>query len=84
MQTASAASLEKIAYSLVEDIPLRETNDRDRLGYCLWIWLTEGKGSLEQAIVNAEPRSSLSTEEIAGIIQKKLKEKNIPSPATIA
>jgi hypothetical protein len=42
-----AESLEKLAYTLVADIPTREPNDRNRLGYNLWAWLADRKGTLE-------------------------------------
>ena len=44
-----ADSLEKLSYSIVADIPTEEFNDRNRLGYCLWGWLSERHGTLLQA-----------------------------------
>ncbi len=72
---SSSESLEKIAYGIVADIPTQEPNDRNRLGYCLWAWLTEHRGSLEQVVHASGVRSSLSNEDIVGIIRKKLEEK---------
>ena len=72
-----ADSLEKIAYNIVEEIPTTEPNDRNRLGYCLWGWLTEKRGTLMQAIRAAGTRGPLTTEEIFEILKKRLEEKGI-------
>ena len=70
-------SLEMLAYSVVAEIPTEEPNDRNRLGYCLWGWLSERRGTLLQAICAAGTRSSLTSEEIFDIIRKQLEEKRI-------
>jgi hypothetical protein len=72
-----AESLEKLAYTVVAEIPTQEPNDRNRLGYCLWGWLSERRGTLLQTISAAGTRSSLTSEEILDIIQKRLEEKGI-------
>ncbi len=72
-----ADSLEKLASGIAGEIPTQEPNDRNRLGYCLWAWLNERRGTLRQAISAAGARSSLTTDEILGIISKRLEEKNI-------
>jgi hypothetical protein len=73
-------SLEKFAYSIAAEIPTREPNDNNRLGYCLWGWLSERRGSLLQAIHAAGARTKLSDEEILAIISKRLEEKGIKLP----
>jgi hypothetical protein len=55
-------SLEKLAYNVVAEIPTEEPNDRNRLGYCLWGWLSERRGTLLQTICAAGARSSLTPE----------------------
>jgi hypothetical protein len=70
-------SLEKLAYAIVAEIPTEEPNDRNRLGYSLWGWLNERRGTLLQTIRAAGTRSSLTSEEIFNIIQKRLEEKGI-------
>jgi hypothetical protein len=70
-------SLEKLAYNVVAEIPTEEPNDRNRLGYCLWGWLSERRGTLLQTIRAAGARSSLTSEEIFEIIRKQLEEKGI-------
>ena len=72
-----AESLEKLAYNIVAEIPTEEPNDRNRLGYCLWGWLNERRGTLLQTISAAGTRSSLTSKEILDIIQKRLEEKGI-------
>jgi hypothetical protein len=72
-----AESLEKLAYSVVAEIPTEEPNDRNRLGYSLWGWLSERRGTLLQAIRASGTRSSLTSEEIFEIIHKRLEEKGI-------
>ena len=72
-----AESLEKLAYTVVAEIPTQEPNDRNRLGYCLWGWLSERRGTLLQTISAAGTRSSLTSEEIFNIIRNRLEEKGI-------
>jgi hypothetical protein len=72
-----AESLEKLAYSVVAEIPTEEPNDRNRLGYSLWGWLSERRGTLLQAIRASGTRSPLTSEEIFEIIHKRLEEKGI-------
>jgi len=72
-----AESLEKLAYNVVAEIPTQEPNDSNRLGYCIWGWLSERRGTLLQTICAAGVRSSLTSEEIYNIIQKRFEEKGI-------
>jgi hypothetical protein len=76
----SADSLEKLAYSIASEIPAQEPNDNNRLGYCLWGWLSEHRGTLLQAVHAAGTRTNLSEEEISAIIRKKLEDKGIKVP----
>jgi hypothetical protein len=72
-----AESLEKLAYNVVAEIPTEEPNDRNRLGYCVWGWLSERRGTLLQTVRAAGTRSPLTSEEIYEIIHKRLEEKGI-------
>jgi hypothetical protein len=72
-----AESLEKLAYNVVAEIPTEEPNDRYRLGYCLWGWLSERRGTLLQTIRAAGIRSSLTSEEIFDSIHRQLEEKGV-------
>jgi hypothetical protein len=75
-----ADSLEKTAYAIAAEIPTQEPNDAHRLGYSLWGWLTERRGSLLQVIRAAGIRTKLSDEEILSLISKRLTEKGIKLP----
>ncbi len=76
----SADTLEKMAYSIAAEIPAQEPNDNNRLGYCLWGWLSERRGTLLQAIHAAGVRTHLTKVEILAIVSKKLEEKGIKLP----
>ena len=73
-------SLEKIAYSAVATIPTQEPNDRHRLGYNVWMWLVDRKGTLEQAIKASGSRMHLPTDEVLKIVSKQLKDQGIELP----
>lgn len=75
-----ADALEVVAYSLVERIPTQEPNDRNRLGYNVWLWLKEGKGTLEQAVKKSGARSEMDINEIISHISSKMKEREISAP----
>ncbi|MBI3585828.1 MAG: hypothetical protein HY088_01700 [Ignavibacteriales bacterium] len=70
-------SLEKFAYSLVADIATQEPNDRHRLGYHVWLWLLERKGTLEQAVQVSSARTQLPLGEVYKILAKRIEEKGI-------
>jgi hypothetical protein len=74
---SSAESLEKVVYALTAEIPVQEPNDANRLGYCVWGWVNERRGTLLQAVKAAGTRSKLDAEEITKIVRKKLDEKGI-------
>lgn len=68
-------TLEKLAYSIVADIETREPNDRNRLGYNVWTWLKDRKGTLEDAVRAAGSRTLKSQYEVVELIRERLKEK---------
>ncbi len=70
-------SLEKLAYSVVSDIQTQEPNDRNRLGYHVWAWLKERKGTLEQAVKNSGSRTHLPIEQVYEMIKESLEQKGI-------
>ena len=78
-QTAPFAegSLESIAYAAVREIPAREPNDLNRLGYSVWAWLKERKGTLEDAVLNSGIRSDLPLMEISARVREKLKSRGV-------
>jgi hypothetical protein len=71
---APPESTEKIAYDSVSSIPTQEPNDRYRLGYHVWLWMTKHEGTLEDAIKVSGARILVSHEEALKIIQEKLRE----------
>jgi hypothetical protein len=73
----STESLEKFAYQVASEIPAQEPNDTNRLGYCLWGWLQERRGTLMQTIRAAGVRTTLTHEEIRDCVKKRFQEKGI-------
>lgn len=74
-----SSSLEKIAYNSVKTIPTREPNDQYRLGYSIWLWLTERKGTLEQAVKTAGARLLITEHDAVKIIKDELAKAGISS-----
>lgn len=72
-----ADALEKIAYGAVSTIPTQEPNDQHRLGYNVWMWLVDRKGTLDLAIKASGARMHLPHEEVVKIVKQQLKEKGI-------
>ncbi|MDA0987258.1 MAG: hypothetical protein O3A55_06655 [Bacteroidetes bacterium] len=70
-------TLEKIAYKSVSTIPTREKNDQFRLGYCIWLFLSEKKGTLKQAVQNSGARVLISEPDVIKIISDDLKNSGI-------
>jgi len=70
-------SLEKMAYAVVSEIETQEPNDRARLGYHVWAWLRERKGTLEEAVIAAGSRTKLGRSDVIGVIRKRLAEKGV-------
>lgn len=73
IKESSPESLEKKASAAVADIPTQEPNDRNRLAYCLWMWMRDQKGTLEEAVRAAGTRSPKSVQEIVTIINSRLR-----------
>ncbi|HEY4613623.1 MAG TPA: hypothetical protein VII11_11625 [Bacteroidota bacterium] len=70
-------SLEKLAYHVVSDILTQEPNDRNRLGYNVWAWLKDHRGTLQDAVKNSGSRTYLPVEQIYDLIKKRLEEKGV-------
>jgi len=73
----STDSLEKIAYDAVVDIPTQEPNDRNRLGFCVWAWLRDRNGTLEQAIRNSGSRTHIQYSEVFTMVSNRLRDRGI-------
>ncbi|MFZ4621248.1 MAG: hypothetical protein ACOYNS_11875 [Bacteroidota bacterium] len=70
-----AATLEKIAYESVKSVPTKEQNDQYRLGYHVWNYLKEQKGSILEAVKQSNARILVSEKEAVDIIESALKGK---------
>ena len=74
---ADPSSLQALAYASVEGIPTRDAHDADRLGYCVYLWLTTHRDTLEQAIRGANARLSITDDEAARIIRERLQQRGV-------
>jgi len=72
VKESSADSLEKVAYFSVSTIPTQEPNDRNRLGYHIWRWLSSRQGTLDQAIAESGARITISLQDASKIIADAL------------
>jgi hypothetical protein len=72
VQPASESALERIAYAAVEGIPTVEPNDRNRLGYTIWLWLKYRRDPLDAALRSAGARLEISEEEALARIKERL------------
>jgi hypothetical protein len=66
-------SLERRAYRAVEDIPVVEPNDRNRLGYHVYLFLKGELPSVEEAIHVAQPRMLVDAAEALRLITNAIK-----------
>ncbi len=73
----SPSTLEKIAYTSVATIPTREPNDQNRLGYCVWSFLSERQGTLAQAIHTSGARLLIPESDVLRIVGESLKRAGI-------
>ncbi len=81
VKPAPEESIETKAYKSVEEIPTRETNDRNRLGYHVWRWLTERNNTtLEEQITVSGVRLLIDEKEAKEKILAKLKEMGVELP----
>lgn len=76
--------LARAAYAAVAGVPTIEENDRNRLGYHVWLFLRGEVGSLEEAVHLARSRfkpRSLPHEEVVEIIERGLEKiSSVASP----
>jgi hypothetical protein len=73
----STTTLERIAYNSVATIPTREPNDQNRLGYCVWHYLSERQGTLAQAIRTSGARVLIPESDVLRIVSESLKQAGI-------
>ncbi len=77
VKPAPDQATEKIAYAAVADIPVAEAHDRDRLGYCVSLWLTQRRDTLEEAVHNAGARLKMPESEAVKQIREKLQQSGV-------
>jgi hypothetical protein len=80
VEPAAADTLESIAYASVAGVGTVEPNDRQRLGYHVWRWLTSKEGTLEQAVSESAARMTMSVGAASAMIAAALKERGINVP----
>ena len=73
VRSSDPKSLEKVAYLSVDAVATQEPNDRYRLGYHVWRWLTQKRGTLEEAVAESGARLSIPASEAVAIIRNSLK-----------
>ena len=71
------STLEKIAYASVSGIPTREPNDQNRLGFCVWQYLSERKETLAQAIHTSGARVLIPEADVLRIVGDALKQAGV-------
>jgi hypothetical protein len=70
-------SLERIAYQSVASIPTVEPHDQDRLGFNVWLWLSQRRDSLEVAVKTAGARLLIGEDEALQRIRQSLAEQGV-------
>jgi hypothetical protein len=67
--------LARIAYAAVAEVPTLEPNDRNRLGYHVWLYLRGELATLEEAVHMARTRfrpHNLQQEDVVQMIEQGL------------
>ena len=73
VKQSDPSALEKIAYDSVKQIPTKEPNDQNRLGYNVWIFLKEKNGTVADAVRQSGARILIPEKEAVAIIEAVLK-----------
>ncbi len=74
---ANDTALSELAYASVRSVPTVEPNDRNRLGYHVWLFLRGEIPTLESAIHQARARyqpRSLPIEDVIAHIESEIKQ----------
>lgn len=79
VQNADKQSIEHQAYELVEDIETQEMNDRNRLGYHVYLFMTGGYPTFREAFEVAQARLKRPAEEIYTLLAQRLRERGFPA-----
>jgi hypothetical protein len=77
VQDVSPDSIEKKSYNSVSAVETREPNDRNRLGFHVWRFLTIRNGTLEEAVAESGARLTGSRAEAVQTIREALEKQGI-------
>jgi len=75
--TTDTQKLAELAYSAVDGIETVERNDRERLGYHVYLFLTGALPSVEAAVAEARSRTVMDNTSVSRIITGRLKESGL-------
>lgn len=76
---APADAQEKLAYESVAGVETLEPNDRNRLGYHVWRWLSSRQGSIEEVVRESGVRLKMPAADAVKLIRDFLASKGISS-----
>jgi hypothetical protein len=79
VNSAPADSQERIAYDSVAAVETVEPNDRSRLGYHVWRWLTHRNGTIEELMRESGVRLTTPVDQAVKSIRDYLSSKGIAS-----
>jgi hypothetical protein len=74
---AAADSQERIAYDSVAAVETVEANDRARLGYHVWRWLSHRNGTLEELVRESGVRLTMPVDQAVKLIREALASKGV-------
>ncbi len=77
VQSKTDSEIAALAYASVADIPTQEMNDRNRLGFHVYLYLTGNIDSVMDAVREARCRLHVSTGQAADTIRTALKAQGI-------
>ena len=77
VNTAAADTQERTAYDSVAGVGTVEPNDRARLGYHVWRWLSHRNGSLEELLRESGVRLTIPVDQAVKLIREHLASKGI-------
>lgn len=77
---AAADTQERTAYDSVAAVETLEPNDRARLGYHVWRWLTHRNGTLEELVRESGVRLAMPVDQAVRLIREHLASKGVSAP----
>jgi hypothetical protein len=77
---AATDSQERLAYDSVAAVETLEPNDRARLGYHVWRWLSHRNGTLTDQVRESGVRLTMPVDEAVKLIREHLASKGVTAP----